>query len=114
MRQALHWKARRSRGHVAVAVGLSALMEGFGQAYNRQPAKAAGFLALGLGLSTASGLNTWLARSILRRRGAIVGAERLRPGLLAIWAATFGLNLWDAYRTAAAEHERMAGPSASA
>ena len=51
-------------GRAALATGLSAVMEGFGQAYNRQPAKALGFFVAGLGLSTASGLNTWLVRNV--------------------------------------------------
>lgn len=83
-----------------VAVGLSSLMEGLGQAYNREPAKAVPFLIAGLGLSTASGLNTWLARNVLGLKGTRLGPDRVQPGLLALWVATFALNLADAWRTA--------------
>lgn len=83
-----------------VAVGLSSLVEGFGQAYNRQPLKAVAFLGTGLTLSTASGLNTWIVRNVLGMKGTRIGPERVRPGLLALWAATFGLNLVDAWRSA--------------
>lgn len=85
-----------------VALILSSLLEGFGQAYNRQPLKAAAFGATGLTLSTASGLNTWIARNVLRRRGTQIGPERVHPVLLALWAATYGVNLLDAWRTARA------------
>lgn len=78
-------------------MALPALAEGLGQAYNRQPAKAAGRLVLGLGLSTASGLNTWLVRRLFRARNAAIGSERIRPPLLALWAATYAFNLWDAW-----------------
>lgn len=83
-----------------VAVGLSSLVEGFGQAYNRQPAKAVAFGVAGLTLSTASGLNTWLVRNLLGMKGTRIGPDRVRPGLLALWAATFALNLADAWRSA--------------
>jgi hypothetical protein len=83
-----------------VALGLSSLVEGFGQAYNRQPLKAVAFGVTGLTLSTASGLNTWLVRNVLGMKGTRIGPERVRPGLLALWAATFALNLVDAWRSA--------------
>jgi hypothetical protein len=83
-----------------VAVALSALVEGLGQAYNRQPAKAAGFLVAGLTLSTASGLNTWLVRNVFGLRGTRIGPERVNPALLAAWAATYALNLADAWGNA--------------
>ncbi len=83
-----------------VATGLSVLVEGFGQAYNRQPVKAAMFLITGLTLSTGSGLNTWLAQNILGLKDTRLGPERVRPGLLGLWLATFVLNLVDAWRTA--------------
>ena len=41
-----------------VPVALSAVLEGLGQAYNRQRVKAAGLAVAGLGLSTASGLKS--------------------------------------------------------
>jgi hypothetical protein len=84
-----------------VPVALSALAEGFGQAYNRQPAKAAGLLLLGLGLSTASGLNTWLVRRVPGAKHVTIGADRIRPLLLAAWAITYAFNLWDAWDGAA-------------
>ncbi len=84
----------------AVPVALSSLMEGLGQAYNRQPIKASGFLVAGLSLSTLSGLNTWLARRIFRAKGTRLGPDRIRPLLLGLWALTFVLNLWDAWTTA--------------
>lgn len=80
-----------------VPVALSALLEGLGQAYNRQPAKAAGLVIAGLSLSTASGLNTWLIRKIPAAKQVTIGAEQIRPWLLAAWAATYTLSLWDAW-----------------
>src|SRR5215213_9108451 len=80
-----------------VPVALSALLEGLGQAYNRQPVKAAGLAVAGLGLSTASGLNTWLIRKIPGAKHVTIGTERIRPWLLAAWAATYTLSLWDAW-----------------
>ena len=80
-----------------VPVALSALLEGLGQAYNRQPVKAAGLVVAGLGLSTASGLNTWLMRRVFGANGVTIGSERIRPWLLAGWAATYAFGLWDAW-----------------
>jgi hypothetical protein len=88
-----------------VAVGLSALAEGFGQAYNRQPAKAAVFLVAGLTLSTMCGLNTWLVRNVFGRKEARIGPERINPALLVAWTATYSVNLVDAWRNA----DRMSG-----
>src|SRR5215203_1094821 len=84
-------------GSRLIPVALSALMEGLGQAYNRQPAKATGLVVAGLGLSTASGLNTWLIRKVPGAQHLTIGTERMRPWLLAAWAATYALNLWDAW-----------------
>lgn len=84
-----------------VPVALSALLEGVGQAYNRQPAKAAALVVAGLGLSTASGLNTWLARRVFGAERMTIGTDRLRPGLVAAWAATYAFGLWDAWAGAA-------------
>ncbi|MDP9370744.1 MAG: hypothetical protein M3Q03_21165 [Chloroflexota bacterium] len=84
----------------AVPVALSSLMEGLGQAYNRQPIKASGFLVAGLSLSTLSGLNTWLAQRVFRAKGTRLGPERIRPLLLGLWIVTFVINLWDAWKTA--------------
>src|SRR5688500_7572896 len=83
-----------------VAVGLSALAEGLGQAYNRQPAKAAALLVAGLILSTASGLNTWLVRNVLGLKGMSIGPDRVTPPLLGAWAANYAFNLVDAWRNA--------------
>ncbi len=80
-----------------VPVALSALMEGLGQAYNRQPVKAAGLVVAGLGLSTAIGLNTWLIRRVFGASGVTIGSERIRPWLLVGWAATYAFGLWDAW-----------------
>ena len=80
-----------------VPVALSALMEGLGQAYNRQPVKAAGLVVAGLTLSTASGLNTWLMRRVFHAEGVTIGTERIRPWLLAAWAVTYAFGLWDAW-----------------
>jgi hypothetical protein len=80
-----------------VPVALSALLEGLGQAYNRQPVKAAGMVVAGLGLSTASGLNTWLIRRMFGAKDVTIGSERIRPWLLAGWAATYAFGLWDAW-----------------
>lgn len=84
----------------AVAAALSMLMEGVGQAYNRQPVKAATFLATGVTLSTVSGLNTWIARNVLGLKKTRLGPDRVQPGLLLLWAVTFVLNVADAWRTA--------------
>jgi len=86
-----------SSGSRLIPVALSALMEGLGQAYNRQPAKATGLVVAGLGLSTASGLNTWLIRKVPGAQHLTIGTERIRPWLLAAWAATYTLSLWDAW-----------------
>lgn len=59
-----------------VAVALSTLLEGFGQAYNRQPVKAVVFLVTGLTLSTASGLNTWVVRTLLGLTETRIGPDR--------------------------------------
>ena len=83
-----------------VAVGLSSIVEGFGQAYNRQPAKAVAFGVTGLALSTASGLNTWIVRNVLGMKETRIGPEQVQPGLLGLWAVTFILNLLDAWRSA--------------
>ena len=91
-----------------VPVALSALMEGLGQAYNRQPVKAAGMVVAGLGLSTASGLNTWLMRRVFGATGVTIGSERIRPWLLAGWAATYAFSLWDAW-AGSAEPEAKGG-----
>jgi hypothetical protein len=88
-------------GQRMVPVALSALLEGVGQAYNRQPAKAAVLVVAGLGLSTASGLNTWLARRVFRARDVTIGTDRVRPWLLGAWAATYAFGLWDAWAGAA-------------
>jgi hypothetical protein len=84
----------------AVAAGLSMLMEGVGQAYNRQPVKAAAFLATGVTLSSVSGLNTWIARNVLGLKGTRLGPDKVQPGLVLLWAGTFALNVADAWRTA--------------
>ena len=94
-----------------VPVALSALLEGLGQAYNRQPVKAAGLVAAGLGLSTASGLNTWLIRRVFGANGVAIGPERVRPWLLAGWAATYAFGLWDAWVGAAKTEAKEGDPS---
>ena len=76
------------------------LLEGFGQAYNRQPVKAVTFFVTGVTLSMSSGLNTWIARNLLGLKGTRLGPDRVQPGLLALWAATCALNVADAWRTA--------------
>ena len=88
-----------SPASAGVAVGLSSIVEGFGQAYNRQPAKAVVFGVTGLALSTASGLNTWIVRNVLGMKETRIGPDRVQPLLLALWAATFALNLIDAWRS---------------
>ncbi len=85
---------------MAGAVELLELMEGLGQAYNRQPAKAVAFVTAGLTFSTASGLNTWVARNVLGLKRTRIGPDRIRPGLLALWGATYTLSLLDAWRNA--------------
>jgi hypothetical protein len=98
-----------------VPVALSALLEGVGQAYNRQPTKAAALVIAGLGLSTASGLNTWLARRVFGVERVTIGTDRIRPGLLAAWAATYAFALWDAWACAAgATGEAPGAPRADA
>ena len=94
-----------------VPVALSALMEGLGQAYNRQPVKAAGLVVAGLGLSTASGLNTWLIRRVFGAKHVTIGPERIRPWLLAGWAATYAFALWDAWVGAAQRDAKQGNPS---
>lgn len=93
-------RQRNGSRSVIVAVGLSSLVEGFGQAYNREPVKAVAFGITGLTLSTASGLNTWLVRNVLGMKGTRIGPDKVRPGLLLLWAATFALNLIDAWQSA--------------
>ena len=83
-----------------VPVALSALLEGLGQAYNRQPVKATALAVAGLGLSTVSGLNTWLIRKVPGAKHVTIGTEQIRPWLIAIWAATYAFNLWDAWTDA--------------
>jgi len=64
----------------------------------------------GLGLSTASGLNTWLIRKVPGAKHVTIGTERIRPWLLAAWAATYTLSLWDAW-TGASQPEAERGSS---
>lgn len=91
---------KKTPASAGIAVALSSVVEGFGQAYNRQPAKAVAFGVTGLALSTASGLNTWLVRNVLRMKETRIGPEQVRPELLGLWAATFILNLLDAWHSA--------------
>jgi hypothetical protein len=97
-----------------VPVALSALLEGLGQAYNREPVKAVGLVVAGLGLSTASGLNTWLIRRVFGTN-VTIGSERIRPWLLAGWAATYAFGLWDAWVGSASPRDagHAAGQAAS-
>ena len=97
----------------AIPVGLSAVVEGLGQAYNRQPGKALVFAALGLTLSTVSGLNTWIVRRVFGMEGTRLGPERVRPALLGLWSATFVLSLWDAWRHAGSGDRRGSGAEAT-
>ncbi|MBW3633752.1 MAG: hypothetical protein KY456_12075 [Chloroflexi bacterium] len=94
-----------------IPVALSALLEGLGQAYNRQPVKSAGLVAAGLGLSTASGLNTWLMRRVFRAKSVTIGTERIRPWLLAAWAVTYAFSLWDAWAGAPKPDAEQGGPN---
>ena len=98
----------------ATPVALSAVIEGLGQAYNRQPVKSLAFGVLGLTLSIVSGLNTWLARRILRSRDITVGSRQVRPLLIGLWAATYAASLWDAWRNARADGVGTASPGAVA
>ena len=93
-----------------VPVALSATMEGLGQAYNRQPTKALAFAGVGLGLSTASGLNTWVVRTVFRCRHTRLGPERVRPFLLGLWTATYLANLVDAWSSAGAARATWLAP----
>ena len=93
-----------------VPVALLALLEGLGQAYNRQPVKAVGLVVAGLGLSTASGLNTWLIRRVFGVQGVTIGSERIRPLLLAGWAATYALGISDAWVGAAKVEAKQGDP----
>ncbi len=93
-------RQRKPAHSAGVALGLSSVVEGFGQAYNREPIKAVAFGITGLTLSTASGLNTWVVRKVFGMKGTRIGPERVRPGLLLLWAATFALNLIDAWQSA--------------
>ena len=83
-----------------IPVALSAVIEGLGQAYNRQPAKAAIYFVAGASLSTASGLNTWLVRGLLRDERVRIGPERVRPFVLGLWSVAYLANLWDAWSDA--------------
>jgi hypothetical protein len=89
------------------------LQEGLGQAYNRQPVKAAGLVLAGLGLSTASSLNTckWLMRRVFDAKSVTIGSEQIRPWLLASWAATYAFGLWDAWMGAAKPEAMHGDPS---
>lgn len=93
-------RQKETPASAGIAVALSSIVEGFGQAYNRQPAKAVAFSVTGLALSTASGLNTWLVRNVFGLKETRIGPAQVRPGLLALWATTFGLNLLDAWQSA--------------
>jgi len=97
---AMRLRKRKPAHSVGVALGLSSIVEGFGQAYNREPVKAVVFGVTGLTLSTASGLNTWLVRNLLGMKGTRIGPEEVRPSLLLLWGATFALNLIDAWQSA--------------
>ena len=98
--QATEERQTPAAGRPAVAAGLSAVMEGFGQAYNRQPAKAIVFFTAGMGFSTASGLNTWIVRNVFGLKKTRIGPEQVNPFLLGLWAVTYALNVADAWRTA--------------
>ena len=94
-----------------IPVALSALLEGLGPAYNRQPLKAVSLAVAGLGLSTASGLNTWLMRRVFRAKSVTIGTERIRPWLLAAWAVTYAFSLWDAWAGAPKPEAEQGGPN---
>jgi hypothetical protein len=64
----------------------------------------------GLGLSTASGLNTWLIRRVFHAKGLTIGTERIGPWLLAAWVVTYAFSLWDAW-AGAQEPEAERGDS---
>jgi hypothetical protein len=59
----------------------------------------------GLSQSAASGLNTWLIRRVFGSKGVTIGSERIRPWLLAGWAATYAFALWDAWVGAASSRD---------
>ena len=65
----------------------------------------------GLGLSTASGLNTWLMRRVLRAKSVTIGTERNRPWLLAAWAITYAFSRWDAWAGAPKPEAERGGPN---
>ena len=75
------------------------------------PLKAAVLAVAGLGLSTASGLNTWLIRKVPGAKHMTIGAERIRPWLLAAWTATYTLSLWDAWNGVSEPDAERAGPN---
>ena len=81
-----------------LAVGLSALNEGLGQAYNGQYTKAGRFAVTGLVLSSLSGINTWLLRDVLGLN--VRFGRKPRPFFILLWAATYVYNLWDAWTNA--------------
>jgi hypothetical protein len=76
-----------------------------------QPVKAAGLAIASLGLSTASGLNTWLMRRVFGVKGVTIGTQRIRPWLLAAWAVTYAFSLWDAWARAPKTEAEQVGPN---
>lgn len=68
-------------------VFMSALIVGFGQAFSWQPVKVALFMATGMTLSTAGGLNPWIARNVFGAKQTRFRPSKIRKPLLAIWAA---------------------------
>jgi hypothetical protein len=81
-----------------IAVGLSALNEGLGQAYNGQYTKAGRFAVIGALLSSLSGIHTWTLRDILGLN--VRFGRKPRPFFVLLWLGTYLYNLWDAWTNA--------------
>lgn len=81
-----------------IAVGLSALNEGLGQAYNGQYTKAGRFAVIGTLLSSLTGIHTWTLRDILGLN--VRFGRKPRPFFILLWLASYGYNLWDAWTNA--------------
>lgn len=81
-----------------IAVGLSALNEGLGQAYNGQYTKAGRFAVIGTVLSSLTGIHTWTLRDIFGLNVRL--GRKPRPFFILLWLASYGYNLWDAWTNA--------------
>ena len=78
----------------AIALVLSAIFPGLGQAYNREPVKAVTFLLAGAFLCWLVGRDMPTDLRTLARPGAVLVIRLLALGAIALWSVT------DAWRVA--------------